>query len=87
MQSPEGLEDSPFQKKFFLDDHFFFPNKSDPKFFLSIQFFMYWKAKKIFRVLRKKFSLWIFFFTFQYINNWMDKKKIWITFVSEKKNW
>ena len=77
-------------------------------FFLFIQFFMYWKVKKNFRVFRKIFKIFFFqktlskfwkkkilknfrnnlnfFFTFQYIKNWMDKKKFGSLLLSKKKN-
>ena len=42
----------------------------------------FWKKKfsKFFRITLK------FFFTFQYIKNWMEEKKFWIIFLSGKKS-
>ena len=42
LNRPRGFK----QLGFFRLPIFFFANKSEPKFFLSIQFFMYWKVKK-----------------------------------------
>ena len=54
MQSPEGLKDSPFKCSFFQTNKTFF---QEQKNFVQgttfVQFFMYWKAKTNFGVIRK----------------------------------
>ena len=65
---PESIEITPFrphfirfQKKFFLDQHFFFQEqKKSFQETVFVQFFMYWKAKENFGAIRKFLKIFIF---------------------------